>query len=498
MKLKNRTNNERMCVFIDILVTIFESEIKFANTKSWPLLPYQTLMQRNLFKTECMEFIKHYNISWNSSKICPDKVKHEYVRDKNRSQKIFESFIQCLLEIKQKLLSPNPSNMNNNTFPIYKVNGLMNPMKVHGLKYEQTMKLRMRLKMPTSTSMQMRARSGQTMNSNMECGGDKKQKSGNDLPFIKNEYDKYPSFHKFKDETTTSTNYSHNNHLYSSAMKPMSFIPSPMKIDPINTMSFPSNHSMFLKTRNNERVIIPKQNNQSVSNYIGNNNESEYNDQNLTKMCQILLEQFMNNNNQNNTNYIDNTLIPPSTVNFNTFNNINISNFNNNGYNPSNSPQSISPQQIIGDINLNLNVNGDKKDNYINKMKLNNNHLSDFQGINANHIGISNEPLLKLNNLNRSNQQINWNGFGNVNLNPSKSDNQQTQCNMNIDHVQSTLSQISNNNSSPRNNLNINNNITSTPTTTIKPVKETLTVRYQILSLGPGTTPIVVNSSIVN
>lgn len=508
MELKHRTNNQRMAVFIDILVDIFQSEIKFANTKSWPLLPYQTLMQRNLFKTECMEFIKHYDITWDATKISPDKVKHEYVRDKNRSQKIFESFTKCLLKIKNKLLNLNAMN-----FPIYKTNGLMNPMKVHGLKYEDSMKIRMRLKMPSmgmKNEIIMKPTSGQTIISNKECGiSDKNKGNGeNDKypPFIKYEYDN-PSFHKFNHETTTKTNFKTKMDSFN-YLSPM---PSPMKIDPIfpssgKYPSFESNmnmnaldtnlcinqmndtivggncnfnlpyYSTFFETRNNERVIISNQNNQAV------NKQNMDNDAHLTKMCEALLDQFINNNNTLNTNYIDNTFNPPSTVNINTVNNINIGNhYNLNGYNPSNSPQSVSPQQVGVNCQTDMRDKKDMKDNYdskMNKIQIGNNqlnHLSDINLLNRNHLRTSNEPF-------RSNQQINW---------IPNDGNQQIQCNM--ANVQSTtigtVGQISNNNSSLINNLT-----TTTPTT---PTKETLTVRYQILSLGPGTQPIIVNSSIV-
>ena len=53
----NNNNNQRMCLFVNIFIGILNENIHFRRTKCQPLLPYQTLIQPNKFKTICNEFI---------------------------------------------------------------------------------------------------------------------------------------------------------------------------------------------------------------------------------------------------------------------------------------------------------------------------------------------------------------------------------------------------------------------------------------------------------
>ena len=346
---------------------------------------------------------------------------------KNRSQKIFESFTECLLHIKHKLLNQNEPI----SYPVYKPKGMMNPIKVDGPKYLDSHLSNMQV-------TDFKTRGGQTNISNNQCGRDKNIR--NTLPF------KYQSGESVvNNRTITTTNY---NHKMDSAqyLSPFS-IPTPT---PTPTTNISVNHNlndqnMFLQTGNNinERVIIPKQNNQYK------------NDQNLTKMCQILFEQFMSNN--TNTNHINNV---GCNYNESTLTNLSNVQLNNTNFN-------YTSETGTG-IRTNLHVN----------------NLSDHElnGINTNYASY---PMIP-------NQQINWNGFENMNHNH----NRQT---YNVNNIQSNNHPLSsqyvnadaNSESLLRtNSLNVNprtNNITN----------KALTVRYQILSFGPGTTPIIVNSSIV-
>ena len=96
--------NKRTTVFITILISIFKDQIKFNRTKKQQLIPKTILMQPNKFKTFCVEFVNHFDIKWNKTDILPLKINKIYQKDKDRSNKIHESFIKCLQDIQQLLI----------------------------------------------------------------------------------------------------------------------------------------------------------------------------------------------------------------------------------------------------------------------------------------------------------------------------------------------------------------------------------------------------------
>ena len=64
-------------------------------------MPYQTLIVSNTFKTICIKFINHYQIEWDQGD--PIKISSIYQKDKKRSQRVFEAFIDSLNNIRHKL-----------------------------------------------------------------------------------------------------------------------------------------------------------------------------------------------------------------------------------------------------------------------------------------------------------------------------------------------------------------------------------------------------------
>ena len=96
-------NNKKMDLFISIFLLIIDGKITFQRTKAQPLMPYQTLIQPNNFRKKCKEFVSFYDIPWNHNSISPSKIHRKYQKDKLRSSKIFNSFINCLKSIQCKL-----------------------------------------------------------------------------------------------------------------------------------------------------------------------------------------------------------------------------------------------------------------------------------------------------------------------------------------------------------------------------------------------------------
>ena len=108
-----------MCLFIDILLIIFDCDIQFARTKSQPLIPYQSVIQPNSFKSQCKHFIEFYDIIWDQTDIIPSKINRIYQKDKKRSKKIYDTFIESLKKLQILFLK-------NKSYPFYKINSMNN------------------------------------------------------------------------------------------------------------------------------------------------------------------------------------------------------------------------------------------------------------------------------------------------------------------------------------------------------------------------------------
>lgn len=113
-EIKNVSDSIRMKIFIEILIDIFESTIKFKKTKSQPLLPYQTVIQPNKFKDEIIGLIKYYGVEIDSNGINPIKVGKTYQKDSQRSRKISNSYKNALISVQQLL-------DNNDQCPFYEL-----------------------------------------------------------------------------------------------------------------------------------------------------------------------------------------------------------------------------------------------------------------------------------------------------------------------------------------------------------------------------------------
>eukprot|EP01084_Bolivina_argentea_P288715 495589_1 len=92
-------NNQKMIIFIELFTNILNETIQFKKTKCQPLIPYQTLMIQNRFKSYCRKFAQHYNIKWDLGNVLPTKISNVYQKDKCRSKKTSDSFIKILNSI---------------------------------------------------------------------------------------------------------------------------------------------------------------------------------------------------------------------------------------------------------------------------------------------------------------------------------------------------------------------------------------------------------------
>eukprot|EP01084_Bolivina_argentea_P154011 268493_1 len=106
------TDQMKMCLFVETLLVIFDENINFARTKSQPLIPFQSLIQPNCFKSECKNFIQFYGIKWDQKHIIPAKINRIYQKDKTRSKKIYDTFITSLNNLKQLFISKHLPSVN--------------------------------------------------------------------------------------------------------------------------------------------------------------------------------------------------------------------------------------------------------------------------------------------------------------------------------------------------------------------------------------------------
>lgn len=98
----------RIDAFISIVGHLLTAKIKFPRTKQQPLLPNQTLMQPNRFKTALIRFLGHFSVQLDAKSVSPTRLNRVYKNDKQRSNKISKLFLDALYEIKSKICS-NPS-----------------------------------------------------------------------------------------------------------------------------------------------------------------------------------------------------------------------------------------------------------------------------------------------------------------------------------------------------------------------------------------------------
>eukprot|EP01084_Bolivina_argentea_P174660 302538_1 len=88
-------------LYLNILIRILTAKIRFPRTKEQPLLPNQTLMQPNKFKSAFVQYLSHFDIHHKPTH--RDSLKC----GKKRSNAISKSFVNSLYEIKNKMMDQN-------------------------------------------------------------------------------------------------------------------------------------------------------------------------------------------------------------------------------------------------------------------------------------------------------------------------------------------------------------------------------------------------------
>ena len=107
---------KRITLFIDLFIGFQHELIKFPKTKPKSLIPHQCFLAQSDFKDLCSAFIEIFgddNIKWDCNIkrvgvfIENGKKKYKYIKEKNRSQNLFNAFSNCLADIKSKLIKQN-------------------------------------------------------------------------------------------------------------------------------------------------------------------------------------------------------------------------------------------------------------------------------------------------------------------------------------------------------------------------------------------------------
>eukprot|EP01084_Bolivina_argentea_P210469 358220_1 len=100
-----RDNTQKMIIFIEIFSSILKETIQFKKTKCQPIIPHQTLLVHNTFKSYCIQLVQHFDTIWDLADISPCKISNVYQKDKDRSKKTSDSFVKTLMNIHNKLQS---------------------------------------------------------------------------------------------------------------------------------------------------------------------------------------------------------------------------------------------------------------------------------------------------------------------------------------------------------------------------------------------------------
>ena len=127
------SEEERQFVFVDIFDEILHTKIQFPQTRAQPIIPHQSFIQPNKFKYSSIDLLKAHGIHWTGKNI--EKADHGqplllsfpsltdddsnstnsgssngsvlrqsyYVKDKDRSLKVNNSFVDSLEILKHRL-----------------------------------------------------------------------------------------------------------------------------------------------------------------------------------------------------------------------------------------------------------------------------------------------------------------------------------------------------------------------------------------------------------
>ena len=104
---------QKECLFVDIFDEILHAKIQFPQTRAQPIIPHQSFIQPNKFKYSSMDLLRINGIQWNGKYIEPISLQlpstntearaSYYVKDKDRSLKVNNSFMDSLSSLKQRL-----------------------------------------------------------------------------------------------------------------------------------------------------------------------------------------------------------------------------------------------------------------------------------------------------------------------------------------------------------------------------------------------------------
>ena len=125
---------EKSFIFVDIFDEILQAKIQFPQTRAQPIIPHQSFIQPNKFKYSSMDLLKANGIHWNGKNLDDmngsesnlnlhsrsiinnvdngDDENHifstshrskYYIKDKDRSLKVNQSFMDSLAILRQRL-----------------------------------------------------------------------------------------------------------------------------------------------------------------------------------------------------------------------------------------------------------------------------------------------------------------------------------------------------------------------------------------------------------
>ena len=296
-----------MLLFVDILLILFDCDIHFARTKSQPLIPYQSVIQPNSFKSQCKNFIEFYDIKWDQTEIIPSKINRIYQKDKKRSKKIYDTFIESLKKLQKFFL--NNSNPNKISFPFYQINSInnINNNYIHNNHYNNNYNL---YQLQKNILKNEPKKTGfaccnlQKFQNNKNCRN--RRSFGHIAPGLvyKNEMShNQDTNHSIKSSSTCTTELdeNYNNGQNGNLMMGRNQNLSKFKLENNNQATNNIMFTNYIKpqtlNQNNYKILNNNHNHCSVNN---NNNNHHPKQMNLTQMQPMNVR--VNNNNNNNIN----------------------------------------------------------------------------------------------------------------------------------------------------------------------------------------------------
>ena len=110
LRLDGIDEPSKLQIFIQILMQLFETKIRFKQSRTRAIIPVQIFVKKNKFRDSCEEFVFNLGVTWHYVESTGNSTR--YIADGNKSQKLFASYTSCLEKIMEQLSTKAADNTN--------------------------------------------------------------------------------------------------------------------------------------------------------------------------------------------------------------------------------------------------------------------------------------------------------------------------------------------------------------------------------------------------